>query len=273
VPVTHIRLVAVDLDDCLFNRDGVVPDASIAALDDLANQGALWVVATGRAEGRLYEARERLHPTGGWIWAHGARATSGEWTRSATLAKLDVLAISDLLTHDFPSAVMAVDSGDMLYRDKDYPAPTWPGRRYTVADRETMALVGADMIRIHCDRIGYLSIAVEEMNLPVRIWDSGPGYYAEITASTASKLSALGMLATHLGVRDTEVAAIGDGHSDAGMLKWAAVGVSFTDAHHAAQTGADLLVDLPSSTAENRFVEALRLVTDYDRTIGDHRLY
>lgn len=279
MPVTPIRLVAVDLDDCLFNRDGDIPDESLTALDDLAGQGIQWCVATGRALGRLTDARERLHPTAGWIYAYGAGARyfpeDGQmpWGRMATLGKLELLAVADLLTAQFPDAVMGVDAGEVLYCDEGYPKPPWPGRQYRVVERENMMPGYGDMIRIHCPRAMDIADAICQQNLPVRVWDQGFTDYIEITHSTASKLIAFAMLATHLGVKDCEIAAIGDGHSDAGMLKWAKLGVSFTDAHPTAQTDADVLVDIGKHDDRNRFVEALKVITDHSSTCEHGNLY
>lgn len=261
--VTNFRLIAVDLDGCLLDSAGKVPEASRIELDILACQGIRWCVVTGRSLGTLTGLQQQLYPTGGWIWSHGAQARSDYWTRSATLAKLDVLAIADLLREDFPGSVMAVDCEEVLYRDEGYPVPTWPpGRRHTVADRDMMALLGGDMIRIRCDRVGDLVVAIEEMALPVRAWETGRAGYVEITASAASKLSALGMLATYLGARGEEIAVIGDGHSDAGMLAWAGLGVSFADAHPSATGAADVVLGERSGPEVNRFVEAIGLVVD-----------
>lgn len=279
MPVTHIRLVAVDLDGCLYDRDGDFPEASIAALDALADQGILWCVATGRALGRLDEARERLRPTAGWIYAYGARAQyfpeDGQlpWGRVAALGKVDLLAIGGLLSARFPDAVMGVDGGETLYCDAGYPQVPWPGRRYRVVERDYFVPGYGDMVRIHCSQARAVVEEIYAKQMPVRVWDLGYSDYIEITHATASKLIALAMLATHLGVKDDEVAAIGDAHADAGMLKWAKLGVSFTDAHQDAQTDADVLVNIGRHDEQNRFVEALKVITDYHRGAWDGNLY
>lgn len=245
-----IRLVAVDLDGCLLNPE--LETESLAALNALEAEGIKWCVATGRAAGRCSGLRERLHPSAGWVMAHGGRVEHGVYSRTAPVAPNELAELIVLLEAEWPDAVMAVDRDEIIYRDPEYPLPHRIGRQSAVVDRDTMTVCGPDMIRIWGDRIDALPRALDASGLRLRCWDVGPEDYLELTAPIATKEAALRYLCDCLGLEASQVAAIGDGHSDAGMLLWSGRGVTLPWAHVAALGAADLV-------AEGGFRSALRL--------------
>lgn len=238
--VTPIRLVAVDLDGTLLAPDGTVPTASLEALGDLQAHGIAWCVATGRPEAHLRTLRTILTPTAGWIWSYGAHATDRWWERHATIEAHTIETVIDLLDHDFPDAALAVECGRTMCREERYPPPVWNGaRNTTIVQRSLMPLLSPDMVCIQSAHLGKIVIALEEMDVPLRGWETGTDGYMEFTASAATKRTALASLAAHLGVRAGETAAIGDGHSDTEMLRWAALGITVEHAHPGARDAAD----------------------------------
>lgn len=260
--VTPIRLVAVDLDGCLLDDQREIRPGALDALASLTDDGIMWCVATGRAVGRTAALRKQLFPTAGWVQAHGAVGDHGPWHRRAPLASRELTDIAAMLSEDFPDAVMAVDSADVLYHDADYPMPTWRGERTMVeARRDIMAQMKPDMLRIHSAHIGKIAVDIEELGLPVHLWDTGAPDYVEITAAGATKLITVSMLATYLGVHDAEVAAIGDGHSDITLLKWVEFGVAPISGHMGAVGAADLVLD----DTPDWFTSAIEHIREYGR--------
>ena len=65
----------------------------------------------------------------------------------------------------------------------------------------------------------------------------------QIMHATVSKAQALRMVAAELGTKREQVMAIGDNANDAGMLKWAGVGVAMANAAPKALAAADLVTD------------------------------
>lgn len=222
-----IRLVAVDLDGTLL-VDGRIPDASVTALNQLAERNIAWCVATGRAGGRIIRQREVLSPTAGWIWSHGARGEHGHWSHEASIPASimnDVLSMVDNIDSD---AKVGVERGETLYHDPGYPVVVRPERSCLVTGRDAMASDGCEMVRVHA-RAGIASkvmVAAAEQDLPVRCWPVGPDTYVEITSGWAAKVRALQMLAIHLGLSRAEMAMIGDGVSDVSALDWAGRGIA-----------------------------------------------
>ena len=250
-----LRLVVVDLDDTLLTGGAVHP-SSTWLLDGLAERGIRWCVATGRATGRLVRYFGELEPTAGWVWSHGALARCGSWSHEALVAPGHTQVLLGLIDRVAPEATVGVESGSTLYHDRGYPVVRRPERECVSVGREQMAVLSPQMVRVHAEPgIGdRLKVAAAAERLPIQCWQVGPDTYVEVTSGWATKLRTVQMLTFELGIKRGQVAMIGDGIADVGLLSWAGRSVAMVGGHPYA-------VDAAQGTADD-VAGALSMVLD-----------
>lgn len=240
-----VGLVAVDLDDTLIDGAEALSPATSSALRELEASGVAWCVATGRATGRV--GHLGLEPSAGWICAHGGRSwTYSSWAESweylAALKGSTLAGLLALIDDCLPGARVGGDIEDTLIAGPGYPLPQRPGRKIQEVSFSELAECELDMVRIHHPHAHSLVEYVASAGLDVNVWKIGSsGSYAEVTASGATKAEALEKLAAHWGLDMSQVAAIGDGHSDVPMLAAVGLGVAMPGSHPEALAAADVV--------------------------------
>ncbi|AXY24658.1 haloacid dehalogenase [Suicoccus acidiformans] len=234
--MTKIKLIAIDLDGTLLNDETQVPQANIAAIEQVIKQGYRIVICTGRTLQGAKRFIEQLNIEAGQeeytIFQNGAltyRLPEYECIQVFTLnAKAKQAGLAFVRKHQLE--LVAFDTEHFYVVDN--PEPT----HLVKDDAETLAM---DMVFVSeeeflaNDRINKLTFiapeakldqaqaagiaSLEEYGNPVR---SQP-WLIELLPQAVNKGVALKALAAKLGFEASEVMAIGDQLNDYEMLEWA----------------------------------------------------
>ncbi|MEE2972057.1 MAG: HAD family hydrolase [Planctomycetota bacterium] len=254
-----VRLLAIDLDGTLLGPDGV-SDHDLAAISAAREAGIEIVVATGRSWLESGEALDRLGRVGVMIGAGGALlhdARTGATIARCTVEPEVVLAVTESLrrhghvVHLLQDAEAAGFDYWMIGWDRLHEASRWWFDRHGVTAR----WVG-DVSRVldlsHTVRVGttadgdHLGEVAQELREDLGdrvVLQAWPAVVSDDTASRGrtihlleafdpevDKWTMLQRVARDRGIPPEEIAAIGDGLNDIGMVGEAGVGVAMAGA-------------------------------------------
>lgn len=264
-PQATYRLVALDIDGTLLGPDGAIADANRRAVTRLRQAGVEVILASGRSHGNMLEYHEALELTSPVVSVHGAlvREPSGQelWSHGA-LAD-DLVRLVTLAGREAGVAVLHY-RGDGIFLDTQNARTAFDQSR----NREPQTVV-QDLLAApgHTHKVMWLG-EPEQLNrwanavLPdwaVRLdrLFTDPGYL-EFFPQGVSKAAGVQIVARHLGLESTQVAAFGDGNNDAPMLAWAGMGVAMPHGSEAARKAARQVG--PEGSPEEALARALALV-------------
>lgn len=254
-----VRLLAIDLDGTLLGPEGVT-DHDLAAIVAAREAGIEVVVATGRSWLESGEALDRIGRNGVMIGAGGALlhdARTGATLARSTVDSEVVLAVTESLrrhghvVHLLQDPEAAGFDYWMIGWDRLHEASRWWFDRHGVTAR----WVG-DMSQVldlsHTVRVGttadgdHLGEVAEELREDLAdrvVLQAWPAVVSDDTAARGrtihlleafdpevDKWTMLQRVARDRGIRREEIAAIGDGLNDIGMVGGAGVGVAMAGA-------------------------------------------
>lgn len=239
------KLVAVDLDGTLLDRDGRVTDANVAALAALP---VPYVIVTGRPWRWMAPVLEQLPAEGSAILANGALVidlATGAVLLSRPLRIGIARVCVERLRAAMPDVGFAVEYEDLTpfryepaYRPPWIPADARVGTLDELLDRDLAKLL-CRSASVDAEELEVLAQGVLA-DVPVVLTHSSSGNpLLEISAAGADKGLALQAFAAGLGVDRSDVIAFGDGRNDVPMLRWAGRGVAVANAHPATHAAAD----------------------------------
>ncbi|WP_199520838.1 HAD hydrolase family protein [Jiangella anatolica] len=229
-------LVALDVDGTIvtyaeFHRPprAVVVDAVRRAHD----AGAHIVVATGRSMHSTLPLLDQLGLKDGYaVCSNGAVVVDVESRAPVDIETFDITDTVRYFTTRIPDAVLAVEELGRGYRvTGEFPAGDLDGT-VTVVPHE--ALVAQPVTRLVVrwpdgDRDRLREIA-HASGLPSVDYAIGYTAWLDIMPVGVSKASGLSKVAGKLGLQGADALAVGDGHNDVEMLRWAGVGVAMGQA-------------------------------------------
>jgi len=248
-----IRLIAVDLDRTLLDRNLQVPERNRQVLAEAARRGVTVAIATGRTHSSAARFARELGIDAPVISYNGAmirRADDEEPLRHVRLPADLAAEIVELLVHDMTDFMYFLD--DELYvprydrwargyhaRTGDQPRVARDLRRFAGAEPTKLLLLGTpeqtrERYRFFTERYDgriYATISLPE--------------YMEILNPEATKATALRWLADHLGIPIESTMAIGDSLNDLEMVQAAGVGVFMPDADETLRAQADFVPSDP----------------------------
>lgn len=236
-PLQRVRLVACDLDGTLLRRDHTLSLRTRTVLDRLNTNGITLVVVTGRSIGAWLPTARHLGLTCAAVCADGAMVVDDRGTVLAhrpIAASVLATAVADLRIA-FPAALIAVERGDQLLHEENFPRAAGALNRTTrVVNRTELVSrpVSKLLIRSHAPTASQWATAVSEAIRPhLNAVDSGVPGLVEAVAIDVSKATGLAWMASHLGISQTDIVAFGDMPNDIPMLRWAGQGVVVAGAH------------------------------------------
>ena len=260
-----IRLVAIDVDGTLLTSDHQVTAATAAAVGRARRAGLVIVLATGRPPRALRPILDRLGLSDGSVFLASQGALVGSYDTAGVLRILD--------QHPMPLelAQQAAAAGRSAGLSVNWCA----GERWLVEEvddrvRLEAQIVGCapDVVDLSAERVGadkLLLLGTAGAPDVAGTIDVPPGLVAlastgthlEITRADVDKAHALARLADSWGIPTMQVAAIGDGRNDLGMLGLAGLAIAPANAHPEVLAGADLVV---ASNDAGGLAEALALL-------------
>lgn len=248
----RVRLLALDVDGTVLGSDHRVSVATREAVRAAAGSGAAIVLSSSRGPGGLRPVFAQLGTSGLAVAYQGAlsyRLSPTGGTEVLSETRLPVGAARSVIGS---AAGLGLSVGW-------YTAECWEVLRLDEAIRREAGITGETPTVAAPGHSGegphkVLCIAGEPGLLPGLRELAGklPGEcagqfshenYLEVTPRGVDKAPALQELARRLGVAREEVVAIGDGENDAGMLRWAGLGICMGHAPQSVKAVADRVTE------------------------------
>ena len=277
---TPYRLIFLDLDGTLVDRDDTVSPRTLAALNAAQQRGGIIVICTGRNRFMVEHVAAQWSGQGYGVFSNGA--VIAEWETGRVLQKI-ALAASTVreaarLAHAFGLAPLCFgvhveeDGGQSVYADRVHPVvPAYASRNaQRLVFHDNLALEMGNEIRpvgmtVYGLEVETKALAVawrDAFGSEVSVYHAPDGKYgcwcAFMNARAANKAHAAKAVADMLGVPQEQTLGIGDELNDLEMLQWAGVGVCMGDGHAEVRGRADhvtgTLAEDGAAQAIERFV-------------------
>jgi Cof subfamily protein (haloacid dehalogenase superfamily) len=259
-----IRLVAIDVDGTLLTSRHEVTATTAAAIQRVRSAGVEVVLTTSRPPRALWPILAGLALTEPAAFIASQGALTGSYSPAGLLRILDRQPMPVGLAREVAAAGSSAGMSVNWFA-----AERWLVERVDDLIREEAQIVGCDpevadlsVEQEGPDKILLLATAADIAHV-VRVPEglvalASTPTHLEVTRADVDKAEALGLVCARLGVSSEQVAAIGDGRNDLGMLAFAGVAVAPANAHPDVLTAADLIT---ASNDEDGVAEALsRLV-------------
>ena len=276
------RLLALDVDGTLLDRDGVLRPSTVAALARAAEAGLRPVLCTGRRYRRARPIAEGLGIDAPLVCNSGALvkepADHGTlWRADFDDATLDdVLAVfrrerrhmvgftdrdpasADFVVDAFPTGLPLFDKYVALNRPHAEVDPDWPSGPTREVARFHLCAVGSreEMLRFE-------SIVLRALPGRVRTFvQKSPSYagtMCEVLHPEASKWSAVLHLAEKWGITADEIVAVGDDMNDVPMIAAAGLGVAMGHAPAEVLAVADIVTAGHDDDGVTRLIDDILL--------------
>lgn len=226
------KLLAIDIDDTILPRFGIISEACKAAVKRAENAGIYVTLATGRGFHGSSSVIRELGISRLVINYGGALISDAATGKPFMTTELDPETVNFILELADELGLHAhLYQGDEIVYEKEHP--------YGKAYSEHLGLparIDPDIRKKRWQNVPKVLIITEpedvERLIPyfteklegrAAVFASSPGFI-EFNKIGASKGSALRILAEHLGISQEETAAIGDNTLDSDMIEWAGLG-------------------------------------------------
>ena len=264
-----IRLLAVDLDGTLLNSAKQITDTTAAILRSARESAGVQVVlATARPPRSVMPFYSLLALKAPMINYNGAlvcEPSTGRMLLHRPIEGAIARGIADLARQMHPDVLISAEILDRWYTDRLDPAyQTETGRLYqpdVLAPLEEW-LTGAVtklLILGPPQRLAEVARAIRDRYAGQVQLVQTEDYLLQIMHASVSKVQALQVVASHMGVARHQVMAIGDNANDVGMLRWAQVGVAMANAAPEALNAADYITDHHDADGAAKAIERILL--------------
>lgn len=236
------KMIVLDLDGTLTNRDKVITNRTREALFELKNQGGIIVLASGRPTYGVMPLAEELelNRSGGYILSfNGGRiidCKTGETVfarelpakSNQTIIRLSKEHGVNVLTYE-NDFIITPDASDQ-YVKKEAAI-----NKLKVKEIEDMeSYVDFPVVKfLMLDDGDYLALVEPKVKAflgrDYSVYRSEP-YFLEILPKGIDKAASLERLLARLGMEKSEMIACGDGYNDLSMIKYAGLGVAMENA-------------------------------------------
>lgn len=253
-----IRLIAIDMDGTLLDEEKRLSERNRQALETCIRRGIYIVPATGRPAGGIPEAVRTIPGVRYGILTNGAKVEDLETGKRIAEAQIGWQRAVEVL--EFLSAYPAAydpyinGRGKMEGRFRDhldqYGLP--PAMQKLVLSTRDQVEDEIALVRENRLSVEKINIFTADPTLRQYLWEqlaqwedlivtSSLEYNLEINAAAATKGSGLLCLARHLGLKQEQTMAIGDGSNDLSMIQAAGVGVAMENAMEMLKEQADYI--------------------------------
>ncbi|MBR5717457.1 MAG: HAD family phosphatase [Clostridia bacterium] len=243
------RLLAIDIDDTLLPRNGVISEKNKQAIRRAEEAGVYVTIATGRGFYGSSRVWKELNINRLIINYGGALINDTVTGKPFMVTELESGLVNEILclgesmglhTHLYQGDEIVYEHehiyGKVYAEHLGLPARIEPNIR-----NMTWKNVPKVLIITEPDRVpGLLKFFTERFKDRVAVSASSPGFI-EFNRIGASKGSALRILAEHLGIDISETAAIGDNTLDKEMIEYAGIGCCVADGNDEVKAIADVI--------------------------------
>jgi Cof subfamily protein (haloacid dehalogenase superfamily) len=241
------RLVAIDLDGTVLSWGDTISPAVVDAIAAVRAQGDHVVIATGRSVIAAAVIARRLGlTTGPLVCSNGAVAVdldpaAENGYRITDVVTFDPGPVLRVIRKELPDAAYAVeDVGRGFFVNKPFPPNEVEGV-HTLVDFEHLCTLPATRVVIRSPEHTEADFheMVQRIGLHEVSYSVGWIAWLDLNPKNVSKSSGLEEVRRRLRVDPADTIAIGDGHNDVDMLRWAARGVAMGNADHVVRAAAD----------------------------------
>ena len=247
----RIRLIAADVDGTLLNSKKELTPAVAEAIEEVRGQGILFTIATGRDIRGLRRFQSLLSPEVPVITYNGAeirRAGSGELISAMCLpASSAVEIIRKGLDGGFSVIVW---SGGELYIGQAGAYSAGYSEMYGIREKPLLRyekLAEAGVTKVIWagapDAISRREDGFRGTPIPGSECCTSDPSFLEFMAEGVNKGAGLQTAAEALGLERREVMAVGDGHNDLPMLRWAGLSVAMGNASPEVKAAANAVTE------------------------------
>jgi 5-amino-6-(5-phospho-D-ribitylamino)uracil phosphatase len=240
------RLVALDIDGTVLDRDGTLPVAVSAAVRAVVEAEVPVVLATGRGWHATRPVFEALELPDGWaVCSNGAVTLRHRPTEVVRQITFDPRPVIERVVEHAPHALIAVEEVGVGYRmSSRFPEGDLSGDLVVegvdeLASRPATRVVIRDPQGTDED---FLALA-EALGLHGVTYYIGYSAWLDIAPEGVNKAAALAGVCEQVGVDPADVLALGDGRNDIEMLAWAGRGVALGEAPAEVRAVADHVTD------------------------------
>lgn len=237
------KLVALDLDGTLTNSDKVLPLENKRVLMDLQQRGVKVALASGRPTYGIRHLAEELDLKrfGGYILAYNGGfvidCSTGHHLSATIMPRHLLSQIESVaqelgvqpLTYDDPADTILAKTAD----DEWIQHEAWLNNNMKLrvvdnldsvapAELPKCLMVGAP------ERMAEVEPIVKQKFPMLDVYRSSP-FFLEIVPKGIDKAASLDALGASIGVKQTEMAAFGDGYNDISMVQYAQWGVAMSN--------------------------------------------
>lgn len=261
------KLIAVDLDGTLVNREGVILPGSKRAIQRAIDSGMKVILATGRMYRPSARFARKLGLSTPIICYQGALIREPHSENVLWHKPLSVPAARKVIEQVQQMGVQPyIFIDDEIYAEEITERGLWYAQRngvklHLIKDlvaflerQPTVIVAWGDPVEI--DRL--ITRLDADFGPRLLITKSYPGF-CEIGHPASGKGNALRYLAKRLGIEQSQTVAIGDSPNDISMLKWAGLGIVIGTAPEEVIAAADWVVDTETGDS---FTEAVEKVLD-----------
>lgn len=238
----NYKLIALDLDGTLKTSENKISAKTREALIKCQELGIKVVLASGRpTPGLRHEAKElELEKYEGYLLSFNGAKVNDYKTGEVIYEKtLTVEQARDMIKRakEFKLASMSYQNQDLIsdqcenHYVQGEAKLNDMGMKH-IEDLEKYIDFPVNKVLLAADP-DYVASVLDDFKAPyedqLSIYRSAP-YYIEIMAQNIDKAASLDCLVNHLGIKQEEVIAFGDGYNDLSMIKYAGMGVAMGNA-------------------------------------------
>ncbi len=236
------RLVALDVDGTVVDRDGVLAPAMADAISRVLAAGVPVVLATGRAWHSTREVVDLLGlPTGPTVCSNGAVIVSYPPQEIVQAVTFDPREVIERVESFAPGTLIAVEEIGRGFRlNEHFPEGDLTGE-LVVQSAEELGAEPVTRVILRDPRRSmddFVALAAH-LGLQGVTYFVGWSAWLDIAPEGVNKATALAQVAADLGVKAEDVLAAGDGRNDIEMLRWAGRGVALDEAPLEVKEAAD----------------------------------
>jgi len=236
------RLVALDIDGTLVDRNGLLPPTVADAVELILHAGVPVVLSTGRSWHGTRPLFDELGlPPGPTVCSNGAvvvRYPPEEIIKAITFDPRPVITEVESFA---PGTLIAVEEIGRGYRLNDrFPGDDLTGELIIedaeqLSSRPVTRVILRDPTRSEEE---FVALA-RHLGMHGVTYFIGWGTWLDIAPDGVNKATALAEVAAGFGLPAADVLAFGDGRNDIEMLRWAGRGVAMGDAPDEVKAAAD----------------------------------
>ncbi|MEH3034375.1 MAG: HAD family hydrolase [Aeromicrobium erythreum] len=252
------RLVALDIDGTVVDNTNSISPAVAEAVAAARAAGLTVVLSTGRGVPGTVEVAQRLGIADGLgVSSNGATVFTYDPFEVVHAVTFDAAPVVRRIVEELPDVMVGVEEVGVGFRvSHPFPEGEISGR-ITVEPIEDLIAEPSTRVVIRSPEHTAAEFAevVDGLGLQGTNYFIGYTAWLDLAPEGVSKASGLEQVCTRLGIDPAEVLAVGDGHNDVEMLRWAGRGVAMGQAPAEVREAAD---DVTGTVEEDGLATELR---------------